>query len=139
MLNNKTMRWVVLSISLVGIYGLGYFTYIHIATGQPVAGIIPEIVLYILPVYFVTSLLIEFLLGESSYSHFKRAVMNATLWLVFIILVALLYLIFFQYLISDYALQHTWLGEYGHLIFIFLLTFVGIKFGQYIDKIKKKH
>lgn len=62
---NKKARWIILIISLIVVYGLGYFVYINIATGKPFLGVIPEILLYLIPVYFITSILIELLIIEA--------------------------------------------------------------------------
>ena len=51
---NKKARWIILIISLIVVYGLGYFAYINIATGNPILGVIPEILLYLTPIYFIT-------------------------------------------------------------------------------------
>lgn len=72
---NKKARWIILIISLIVVYGLGYFVYINIATGKPIFGVIPEFLVYIICGYFITSILIEFLVSESS-SNVKKVLLK---------------------------------------------------------------
>lgn len=68
---NKKAKWIILIISLPVVYGLGYFAYINIATGKPFLGVIPEMLLYLIPAYFITSILIELLIGDAPNKQVK--------------------------------------------------------------------
>ena len=130
---NKKARWTILIISLIVVYGLGYFVYINIATGKPVLGVIPEILLYLIPVYFITSILIELLIIEAPDRQVKRALLKALLLLSFFILYGVAYWAFNKYIIVANQLEHTFIAENVHLIFLILAIFFGIKFAQKLD------
>ncbi|WOE33248.1 MULTISPECIES: hypothetical protein [unclassified Acinetobacter] len=130
---NKKAKWIILIISLTVVYGLGYFAYINIATGKPFLGVIPEILLYLTPLYFITSLLIELLIGEVPNRQVKRALLKVLLLLCFFILYALTYWAFHKYIIIANKLEHTFMAENVHLIFLILTIFLGIKFAQKLD------
>jgi len=130
---NKKARWIILIISLIVVYGLGYFAYINIATGTPLLGVIPEILLYLTPIYFITSILIELLIGEAPHRQVKKAVIKALLLLCFFILFALTYWAFHKYIILENQLEPTFISENAHLIFLMLAIFFGIKFAQKLD------
>jgi len=130
---NKKARWIILIISLIVVYGLGYFVYINIATGKPFLGVIPEILLYLIPVYFITSILIELLIIEAPDRQVKRALLKALLLLSFFILYGVAYWAFNKYIIVANQLEHTFIAENVHLIFLILAIFFGIKFAQKLD------
>ena len=130
---NKKARWIILIISLIVVYGLGYFAYINIATGKPFLGVIPEILLYLIPVYFITSILIELLIIEAPDRQVKRALLKALLLLSFFILYGVAYWAFNNYIIVANQLEHTFIAENVHLIFLILAIFFGIKFAQKLD------
>ena len=130
---NKKARWIILIISLIVVYGLGYFVYINIATGKPFLGVIPEILLYLIPVYFITSILIELLIIEAPDRQVKRALLKALLLLSFFILHGVAYWAFNKYIIVANQLEHTFIAENVHLIFLILAIFFGIKFAQKLD------
>lgn len=130
---NKKARWTILIISLIVVYGLGYFVYINIATGKPFLGVIPEILLYLIPVYFITSILIELLIIEAPDRQVKRALLKALLLLSFFILYGVAYWAFNKYIIVANQLEHTFIAENVHLIFLILAIFFGIKFAQKLD------
>ena len=130
---NKKARWIILIISLIVVYGLGYFAYINIATGKPFLGVIPEILLYLIPVYFITSILIELLIIEAPDRQVKRALLKALLLLSFFILYGVAYWAFNKYIIVANQLEHTFIAENVHLIFLILAIFFGIKFAQKLD------
>lgn len=134
MLNsNKSLKFICLIISLIGIHAIGYFSFKHFATGQPIAGGIPEIMLYIVPAYFVTTLLIEFFIREASARDLKRTVPRAALLLSFFVISALLYVAFYHYIILAYTLQHNPIGQYSDLIFLIIMIFGGMKLAQKLD------
>lgn len=130
---NKKAKWIILIISLTVVYGLGYFVYINIATGKPFLGEIPEILLYLIPAFFITSLLIELLIGEAPNRQVRKALLKALLLLCFFILYALTYWAFHKYIILANQLQHTFMAENVHLIFPILAIFLGIKLSQKLD------
>ena len=130
---NKKARWIILIISLIVVYGLGYFAYINIATGNPILGVIPEILLYLTPIYFITSILIELLIIEAPDRQVKRALLKALLLLSFFILYGVAYWAFNKYIIVANQLEHTFIAENVHLIFLILAIFFGIKFAQKLD------
>lgn len=130
---NKKAKWIILIISLTVVYGLGYFAYINIATGKPFLGVIPEMLLYLTPIYFITSLLIELLTSEAPNRQVKRALFKALLLLCFFILYALTYWAFHKYIILANQLEHTFMAENVHLIFLILAIFLGIKLSQKLD------
>lgn len=130
---NKKARWIILIISLIVVYGLGYFVYINIATGKPFLGVIPEILLYLIPVYFITSILIELLIIEAPDRQVKRALLKALLLLSFFILYGVAYWAFNKYIIVANQLEYTFIAENVHLIFLILAIFFGIKFAQKLD------
>lgn len=125
---NKTIRWIILIISVVVIHSIGYLTFLNMATGKPLLGVIPEILLYLIPAYFVTTILIELLLGKEPNRNIKRALIKAIVLLIFFILFGVVYWIFYHYLIFPNQLEHTVIGEKSYLIFLFLMIFCGIKF-----------
>jgi len=130
---NKKAKWIILIIGLPVVYGLGYFTYINIATGKPFLGVIPEILLYLIPAYFITSILIELLIGEAPNKQVKRALLKALLLLCFFILFGVTYWAFNKYMILANQLEHTFIAENAHLIFLMLAIFLGIKLAQKLD------
>ena len=135
MLNdNKTIKLVVLIISLISIYAGGYFIFTQTATGQPIAGVIPEVIFYIVPGYFMSSILIELLAGENEKSHIKCAMIKAAVLLGFFLVFALFYILFYQYVILAFDLEQTLLGQYSDLIFLIPIIFLGIKIAQKFEK-----
>lgn len=129
----KKAKWIILIISLIVIYGLGYFAFINMATGRPFLGVIPEILLYLIPAYFITSFLIELLIGEASERQVKRALLKALLLLCFFILYGVIYWAFNKYIILANQLEHTFIAKNAHLIFLMLAIFLGIKLAQRLD------
>ena len=135
MLNRKkTIKLIVLIISLISIYAGGYFIFTQTATGQPIAGVIPEVIFYIVPGYFISSLLIELLAGENEKSHIKYAMIKAAVLLGFFLGFALLYILFHQYVILAFDLKETLLGQYSDLIFLIPMIFLGIKVAQKLER-----
>lgn len=130
---NKKAKWIILIISLPVVYGLGYFAYINIATGKPFLGVIPEILLYLIPAYFITSILIELLIGDAPNKQVKKALFKALLLLCFFILFAVIYWAFHKYITLSNQLKHTFMAENIHLIFLMLAIFLGIKLAQRLD------
>lgn len=130
---NKKAKWIILIISLPVVYGLGYFAYINIATGKPFLGVIPETLLYLIPAYFITSILIELLIGDAPNKQIKKALFKALLLLCFFILFAVTYWAFHKYIILSNQLKHTFMVENIHLIFLMLAIFLGIKLAQRLD------
>ncbi|MDC4585388.1 MULTISPECIES: hypothetical protein [Acinetobacter] len=130
---NKKAKWIILIISLPVVYGLGYFAYINIATGKPFLGVIPEMLLYLIPAYFITSILIELLIGDAPNKQVKKALFKALLLLCFFILFAVIYWAFYKYIILSNQLKHTFMAENIHLIFLMLAIFLGIKLAQRLD------
>ena len=61
---NQKLRWIILFVSLAFLYGIAYFIFINTSTGKPIFGVIPEVLAYIVPAYFITSILIEVLLND---------------------------------------------------------------------------
>ncbi|EHU1484297.1 MULTISPECIES: hypothetical protein [Acinetobacter] len=130
---NKKAKLIILIISLPVVYGLGYFIYINIATGKPFLGVIPEMLLYLIPAYFITSILIELLIVEAPNKQIKRALLKASLLLCFFILFGVTYWAFNKYIILANQLEHTFIAENAHLLFLMLAIFLGIKFSQKLD------
>ena len=130
---SKKVRWIILLISVPLVYGLGYFTYTNIATGQPFLGVIPEMLLYLIPAYFITSILVELLINDTPHKQVKNALFRALLLLCFFILFAVTYLAFHKYVILTNQLEHTFIAENAHLIFVMLAIFLGIKLAQRLD------
>ena len=131
---HKQKKWGLLVISLISIYAGGYFIFTHTATGQPIAGVIPEILLYLVPAYFISSIFIELLASENETSHIKHAVIKAAVLLSFFLVFTLLYILFYQYVILAYDLKKTLLGQYSDLIFLIPMIFLGIKVAQKLEK-----
>ena len=92
-----------------------------------------NILLYLIPVYFITSILIELLIIEAPDRQVKRALLKALLLLSFFILYGVAYWAFNKYIIVANQLEHTFIAENVHLIFLILAIFFGIKFAQKLD------
>lgn len=126
---SRKFRWILLIINLIVVYGLGYFLYINIATGKPIFGVIPEFLVYIICGYFITSILIEVLVGES-FSNIKKSIVKALILLLFFIIFTLIYWLFYKYVILFNELQNTFIGEKSYLVFLMIMIFLGIRFAN---------
>lgn len=129
----KKSRWIVLTISLVFIYAIGYFVYINTTTDKLILGVIPEFLVYLISGYFISSILIEILVGESPNRNIKRALIKSLILLLFFISFIVVYWIFYKYIIIANDLKNTFIGDNSYLILLMIMIFLGIKFANKLD------
>lgn len=129
----KKSRWIVLTISLVFIYAIGYFVYINTTTDKLILGVIPEFLVYLISGYFISSILIEILVGESPNRNIKRALIKSLILLLFFISFIVVYWIFYKYIIIANELKNTFIGDNSYLILLMIMIFLGIKFANKLD------
>lgn len=126
----RTSKWV-LFIACVGLlYLLTYLIFLKTSSGDPLFGMIPEVVVYIIPVYFITSIFIEILVTETPNKNLISSVMKALILLFSFLVFGGIYWIFYQYIIVANQIENSFLGSNSDFIFIGLIVFFGIKFSN---------
>lgn len=126
----RTSKWV-LFIAYVGLlYLLTYLIFLKTSSGDPLFGMIPEVVVYIIPVYFITSIFIEILVTETPNKNLISSVMKALILLFSFLVFGGIYWIFYQYIIVATQIENSFLGSNSDFIFIGLIVFFGIKFSN---------
>ena len=126
----RTSKWV-LFIAYVGLlYLLTYLIFLKTSSGDPLFGMIPEVVVYIIPVYFITSIFIEILVTETPNKNLISSVMKALILLFSFLVFGGIYWIFYQYIIVANQIENSFLGSNSDFIFIGLIVFFGIKFSN---------
>ena len=115
---NKKLRWIILIVSLAFLYVIAYFIFIKTSTGKPIFGEIPEISAYIIPTYFITSILIEILLGDTLNRNVKLIIGKALILLLSFLIFTVIYWLFYKNIIISNELKNTFIGNNSHFIFI---------------------
>lgn len=126
----EKLRWIILVVSLAFLYGIAYFIFINTSTGKPIFGIIPEFLAYIVPTYFITSILIEVLLNDIPKNNIKLMLGKALILLLSFLVFTVIYWLFFKNIIIANELENSFIGKNAHFIFIWLMIFFGIKFAN---------
>lgn len=126
----KTSKWI-LFIGCIGLlYLLTYLIFIKTSSGDPLFGMIPEVVVYIIPVYFITSIFVEILFTETPNRNLISSVIKALILLLSFLVFGGIYWIFYKYIIVANQLENSFLGSKSDFIFIGLMVFFGIKFSN---------
>lgn len=126
----EKLRWIILVIGLAFLYGIAYFIFINISTGKPIFGVIPEVLAYIVPIYFITSILIEVLINDIPNNNMKLILGKSLILLLYFLAFTVVYWIFYKYIIIANELKKSFIGKNAHFIFIWLMIFFGIKFSN---------
>lgn len=126
----EKIRLLILVLSLAFLYGIIYLIFIHTAKGNPIWGVIPEILVYIIPAYFVFSIIIEITMGESPSKNIKISLKKALILLLFFLLCVGFYWLFYKYIIVENHLEVTLIGEKSYLVFIGVMIFFGLRFAN---------
>lgn len=126
----EKLRWIILVVSLVFLYGIAYFIFINTSTDKPIFGGIPEILAYIVPTYFITSFLIEVLLNDIPNKNVKLMLGKALILLISFLAFTVIYWLFYKNIIIANEVENTFIRKNSHFIFIWLMIFFGIKFAK---------
>ena len=123
----KKYKWSVLVAGLTLLYGLAYFIFTQTATGKPFWGAIPEVFIYLFPVYFISSLFIEMTLAESYLRKLTLAFQKSCRLLIFLILYAGIYSLFSKYIFVPYQLKDSLWGDIADMTLLFFMVFFIMK------------
>lgn len=127
---SQKIRWILFIVGLALIYGLAYFIFINTNASAPIFGVIPIITLYIIPIYFISSFLIEFTVGTSNPRNLIAAFKKAFILLAFFLILSGIYLLFYKYILIANHIENTFIGKNAYFIFIGVMVFLGMKFGN---------
>lgn len=129
----KKYRWLVLVVGLTLLYGLAYFIFKQTATGEAFGGVIPEFIIYLLPVYFMSSLWVELILAEGPAKHLGLALKKALMLLGMLMLYAVIYFLFSHYVVVPFQLKDSLWDTIANLTLLFLFVFCLMKAAQKFD------
>ncbi|MDQ8951600.1 hypothetical protein RFH42_01305 [Acinetobacter rudis] len=127
---SEKSRWIILILSLVTLYSVGYIVYTNTTTGHLIFGVIPEFLVYLISGYFISSVLIEILVGEPSNRNLKQSLTKALKLLFFFILFVMAYWLIYKYIILANGLKDTFIGKNSYLILLILIIFCGMRFAK---------
>lgn len=120
---NKKFKYIHLIGSLALLYRLTYLIFIKTTNRNYFFGVIPEILIYVISVYFISCILVEIILEKSHPRNLKIALKNAFILLAFLLMYCGIYLMFHKYVITPKHLEDTFFGNIANFIFLFFMIF----------------
>lgn len=127
---NEKFKFIHLIVALALLYGVTYFIFIKSTNGEYFFGFIPQVPVYIITVYFISSILIEITLEKNHVKNLKLSLKKAFILLVALSMYCGIYLLFYKYMITSKHPEGTFFGNITDFIFLFILVFLAIKLSK---------